>query len=76
MADVRIQVKPNGPLLIEGPIDLIGIDGQPIAIDPAKKNVALCRCGRSQNKPFCDGTHNRSGWDQETNYSMPTIPLK
>src|SRR5262245_8666852 len=53
MADVKITLRPNGPLLVEGPVDLIGSDGQPIAIDPTKKAFALCRCGNSNRKPFC-----------------------
>jgi CDGSH iron-sulfur domain-containing protein 3 len=76
MADVKITVKPNGPLFIEGPLDIVGPDGQPIVPDPAKKAVALCRCGRSARKPFCDGAHNRSGWKQDDVYEAPTVELK
>ena len=75
MADVKITVKPNGPLFIEGAIDLVGPDGQPIAIDPAKKGIALCRCGRSAKKPFCDGNHNRTGWKQDDVFVPPTVEL-
>ena len=64
MADVKISCKPNGPLLVEGSIEVIDSDGNPVAIDPAKPAYALCRCGNSNAKPFCDGSHGRSGWKE------------
>ena len=77
MPDVKITVKPNGPLFVEGLIDMVGPDGQPIVGDPAKKGIALCRCGRSARKPYCDGAHNRSGWKQEECFTGPaTVELK
>lgn len=48
----------NGPLLVRGDFALQTPDGQ--TIDPGRRTVALCRCGLSTRKPFCDGTH-RSG---------------
>lgn len=50
-----IIVEQNGALLIRGDVEIIGADGE--AIDRVKR-VALCRCGRSKNKPYCDGSHN------------------
>ena len=61
MADVSIRPKPNGPYLIEGPVDLYDTAGNPISIEGRPK-VALCRCGASSNKPFCDGTHSQIGF--------------
>lgn len=57
---VTITPYADGPLLVRGPVRLIGPDGTPIEChrDP----VALCRCGRSQLKPFCDGTHKLIGF--------------
>ncbi|WP_298040760.1 CDGSH iron-sulfur domain-containing protein [uncultured Microbacterium sp.] len=46
---------PNGPLLVRGEIDLVDADGAPIPQN--RKTVALCRCGISTIKPFCDGSH-------------------
>ncbi|HEY9719356.1 MAG TPA: CDGSH iron-sulfur domain-containing protein [Trichormus sp.] len=61
MADVKIKVLKNGPLLVEGSIQLFGGDGQSI---PSPANgCALCRCGASTKKPFCDGTHSKIGFD-------------
>jgi CDGSH-type Zn-finger protein len=48
----------DGPLLVRGDFTLRTPDGE--IIDPGRKTVALCRCGLSTRKPFCDGTH-RSG---------------
>jgi CDGSH-type Zn-finger protein len=57
----RIQARDNGPLRIEGEIELV--DGQGRAYGLAGRTViSLCRCGGSQNKPFCDGTHGRNGF--------------
>jgi hypothetical protein len=56
---VNIEAAVNGPLLIEGPVTLSGQHGEQ-QID--KPRVALCRCGYSSNKPFCDGSHKRQDW--------------
>ncbi|MDX1946449.1 MAG: CDGSH iron-sulfur domain-containing protein [Pirellulaceae bacterium] len=57
MPDVTIKVRDNGPLLVEGPVTIIDAAGNKFQIAPDKPAVALCRCGASQHKPFCDGTH-------------------
>jgi CDGSH-type Zn-finger protein len=49
---------PDGPLIVRGDFVLQDVDGAPI--EGAGRAVALCRCGRSGVKPFCDGTHNLS----------------
>lgn len=51
---MEIQVLPGGPLLVKGKIKLTATDG---TIQNTEGNTALCRCGGSQNKPFCDGSH-------------------
>ncbi len=61
MAEVTIKVRENGPYLVTGPIRLIDADGNEFALD-GRQNVALCRCGGSTTKPFCDGTHSRLGF--------------
>jgi 3-phenylpropionate/trans-cinnamate dioxygenase ferredoxin subunit len=61
MADVSIRPKPNGPYLIEGPVDLYDTAGNKIPTDD-RPRIALCRCGASSNKPFCDGTHSKIGF--------------
>lgn len=60
MADITIQVRDNGPYLIRGGATINDAEGKPYE---AKDVVALCRCGHSGNKPFCDGTHNGAGFE-------------
>jgi CDGSH-type Zn-finger protein len=45
----------DGPLIVRGPFRLVDEDGR--EIDLGRRTVALCRCGRSRVRPFCDGTH-------------------
>ncbi len=52
-----IKINKNGPIKITGPFELVGADGQSITPENATE-VYLCACGRSKNKPFCDGSHN------------------
>jgi 3-phenylpropionate/trans-cinnamate dioxygenase ferredoxin subunit len=61
MADVEIRVTKNGPYLVSGRPQLRAADGSPIAVE--NDTIALCRCGASSNKPFCDGTHSKIGFD-------------
>ncbi|KAJ57287.1 hypothetical protein ACMU_01965 [Actibacterium mucosum KCTC 23349] len=55
----KIVERENGPLVVTGMPDLRGTDGTPVE---GKEVMALCRCGASQNKPFCDGSHNAAGF--------------
>jgi CDGSH-type Zn-finger protein len=50
---------------VKGPITLIDADGNEFELAPHEKNgtIALCRCGGSTTKPFCDGTHSKVGFD-------------
>jgi CDGSH-type Zn-finger protein len=59
MADVTISILDNGPFLVKGEVSIVDGDGQAF---PAQKQVALCRCGASANKPFCDGAHAKAGF--------------
>ncbi len=53
---VTIKTRENGPLLVTGPVRLIDHLGN-VYDTAGKPNIALCRCGASRSKPFCDGTH-------------------
>ena len=55
MKDVVITPYRDGPLLVRGPVRLTDQDGNEIAVD--RETIALCRCGKSRLRPFCDGTH-------------------
>ncbi len=60
MSDVEIRVTKNGPYLVSGPIELVDADGNTQTAE--KDMIALCRCGASENKPLCDGTHSKIGF--------------
>lgn len=60
MSVVTIRPSKNGPLIVEGPVELFDTEGNEIKVD--KPRIALCRCGASSNKPFCDGTHSQIGF--------------
>ena len=64
MSDVKIQVRPNGPLLVSGEITLADGTGKPFGLG-GRATISLCRCGQSANKPFCDGSHNRAGFQSD-----------
>ncbi len=55
MNEVVITPYRDGPLLVRGPVRLTDQDGREIEVD--RETIALCRCGKSRLKPFCDGTH-------------------
>jgi CDGSH-type Zn-finger protein len=59
-APARITPYRDGPLLVRGPFTLTDQDGT--TLETHQGTIALCRCGRSQRKPFCDGTHNAVGF--------------
>lgn len=70
----RIKVTKDGPYIVSGCVPLarervvIGSDGEPAKWEkglayPVRETYALCRCGRSKNKPFCDGSHLQAGFD-------------
>ena len=59
MAQVTIETIKNGPYIVTGEVELIDADGTKF---PVEKRMALCRCGASTEKPFCDGTHSKIGF--------------
>ena len=67
-AGATITPYRDGPLIVRGDFRLVDQDGA--EIDPGRDTIALCRCGKSGIKPFCDGTHKRSG------FSAPSAPAR
>lgn len=61
MAATRITVRNNGSLKIEGDFEIFDQDGNAFGL-AGRTKVALCRCGQSNNKPFCDATHRECGF--------------
>ncbi|MCY4415321.1 MAG: CDGSH iron-sulfur domain-containing protein [Chloroflexi bacterium] len=62
MADVKVEVRANGPLRVTGEIEIVDQSGNNYTI-PEGQWATLCRCGQSSNKPFCDGTHRDAGFE-------------
>jgi uncharacterized Fe-S cluster protein YjdI/CDGSH-type Zn-finger protein len=60
--ETTLEPLPNGPLLVRGRVRIVDGDGRLIREDT---RLALCRCGASANKPFCDGSHRRIGFTDE-----------
>jgi len=58
--EARITAYRDGPLLVRGPFRLEDQDGNPI--EARRDTIALCRCGKSRIRPFCDGTHRLVGF--------------
>lgn len=64
MATIKITCRPNGPYRVEAPegsIELVDANGNQYNL-AGKTAFSLCRCGASVNKPFCDGTHSKIGF--------------
>ncbi|HVB34413.1 MAG TPA: CDGSH iron-sulfur domain-containing protein [Patescibacteria group bacterium] len=61
MTATRITVRPNGPYRIEGEFELVDSQGKPFGLG-GRTAISLCRCGHSSNKPFCDGSHAKVGF--------------
>jgi CDGSH iron-sulfur domain-containing protein 3 len=59
---VEIKVRDNGPYKVTGPVRIVDVEGHEFAV-PEGRAIALCRCGRSQAKPFCDKSHREAGFE-------------
>lgn len=66
---VTITPYPDGPLLVRGDAVILSPEGE--RIERRRRTVALCRCGLSSIKPFCDGTHRAAGFRTEEHGSPP-----
>lgn len=60
MANVTVSILDNGPLILKGEVEVLDGEGKQY---PQQSPVALCRCGASQNRPFCDGAHSKAGFE-------------
>lgn len=71
MSDQKsLRCVPNGPYLIQGPLLLVDSKGRDLPV-PEGRNVALCRCGLSASKPFCDGTHTKCDFEASDGATAP-----
>ena len=64
MAETKISVRNNGPLRVEGEFTIYDQDGNAFGL-AGRTIIALCRCGHSENKPFCDGSHKKVEFQSE-----------
>jgi CDGSH iron-sulfur domain-containing protein 3 len=60
---VEIKVRENGPYRVSGPVRLIDADGNEFVLPEDGRPLALCRCGKSKTKPFCDKSHREFGFE-------------
>lgn len=56
MLKTKLTVNNNGSLKVEGDFEIVDMDGNAYGLE-GRTVISLCRCGRSANKPFCDGSH-------------------
>ena len=56
---INVKITGGGPIIVRGEVKITHKDGT----EELRKNVALCRCGQSANKPFCDGSHHKIEFD-------------
>lgn len=65
MSTVNIRCRENGPFVVEGEFTLKDHKGNVFPLNVDKPAIALCRCGASSNKPFCDGSHRNSNFQAD-----------
>ncbi len=71
MAATKITVQNNGSIRVEGDFEILDPTGTPFGLG-GRTAISLCRCGHSQSKPFCDGSHKRVGFtDPVTARELP-----
>lgn len=76
MAATKITVRNNGSIKIEGDFEIFDQDGNAFGL-AGRTKVALCRCGQSKNKPFCDATHRECGFQSEVKArDLPPVEAK
>jgi len=64
LSQTTVKVRSNGPYLIDGEFSVIDAEGRPFGL-AGRRTIALCRCSKSDNLPFCDGTHGKTGFKSE-----------
>jgi len=61
MAATKVTINTNGSIRVEGDFEIVDPTGKPFGL-AGRTAIGLCRCGQSANKPFCDGSHARTGF--------------
>ncbi len=70
MSKVKLTVNNNGSLKVDGDFEIVDAAGNPYGLQ-GRTVVSLCRCGRSQNKPFCDGSHKEYFEHESKAFELP-----
>lgn len=71
----KIKVNTNGSIRIEGDFELLDGSGTPYNLN-GRTSVSLCRCGHTENKPFCDGAHARCSFESQVTATTLPAPKK
>ena len=58
----KITINNNGSIRVEGDFEIVDMEGKTFGLS-GRAAIGLCRCGYSENKPFCDGSHRRNGFE-------------
>jgi CDGSH-type Zn-finger protein len=64
MATTKVTVRDDGSILIDGDFEILDPQGEKFGLS-GRTSIGLCRCGQSANKPFCDGSHARTGFQDK-----------
>jgi len=76
LAATRITIRSNGSIRVEGDFEIVDSEGAVFDLG-GRTSVSLCRCGHSENKPFCDGTHKKIGFQSEIKaFPLPPVAPK
>ncbi|HEV3482832.1 MAG TPA: CDGSH iron-sulfur domain-containing protein [Candidatus Acidoferrales bacterium] len=76
MAATTITVRTDGSIRIEGDFQVLDQDGKAFGL-AGRTKIALCRCGHSETKPFCDGSHKKVGFQSPIQaYDLPPVVTK
>ena len=70
MASTKILINSNGSLKVEGDFEIVDAQGNAYGLQ-GRTIVSLCRCGRSNNKPFCDGSHKENFENTAVAFDLP-----
>jgi CDGSH-type Zn-finger protein len=74
MAATKITVRTDGSIRVEGDVEIVDQDGKAFGL-AGRTKVGLCRCGHSENKPFCDGAHKKMNFKSEIHaFDLPPVP--
>ncbi|MGA3294209.1 MAG: CDGSH iron-sulfur domain-containing protein [Candidatus Acidiferrales bacterium] len=76
MATTKLTVRNDGSVKVDGDFEIVDQEGKPFGLG-GRTNIALCRCGYSESKPFCDGSHRKVNFQSTIKaFDLPPAPPK